>query len=66
MGYTEYAVEVNDKKGFNRQLAVFSTYEEAEQFCETCNEPLANDEYLHIIFIDYNENEDEISFGTVC
>lgn len=65
--YTEYAVEVNnEEKGFVRQLEVFDSYEKACEFCDNCNEPLKEDEYLNIIFIDYDENGDEIQFGTVC
>ena len=65
-GWTEFAVEVNNEKGFIRQIAVFKSYEEACEFTDNYNEPLASDEYLNIIFIDYNENGDEIAFGTVC
>jgi hypothetical protein len=64
--HTEYAVEVNNKRGFVRQIDVFDTYEEACEFADNCNEPLEDDEYISIIFIDYNENGDEIAFGTVC
>lgn len=66
VAYTEYAVEVNNDKGFVRQIDVFSTYEEAEEFADNYKEPLNDGEYLNIIFIDYNENDDEIGFGTVC
>lgn len=66
IAYTEYAVEINNDNGFVRQLDTFSSYEEAEEFAKTCKEPLAEDEYINIIFIDYNENDDEIAFGTVC
>ncbi len=65
-GYTEYAVEVNNEKGFVRQIDVFNTYEEAEEFAHNYNEPLLEDEYLNIIFIDYDEYGNEIDFGTVC
>lgn len=65
-GYTEYAVEVNNRKGFLRQIEVFSTYEEALEFESKYKEPLAEDEYLNIIFIDYDIYGDEIAFGTVC
>ena len=65
-GWTEYAVEVNNEKGFVRQIDVFQSYEEACDFADNCNEPLNDDEYLNIIFIDYNKNGDEIAFGTVC
>ena len=64
--YTEYAVEINNDKGFVRQLEVFASYEEAEAFTNCCKEPLNDDEYFNIIFIDYDENGDEIAFGTVC
>ena len=64
--YTEYALEVNNERGFVRQIEVFCTYEEALNFADICDEPLADDEYFNIIFIDYNENGDEIAFGTVC
>ena len=66
IAYTEYAVEVNNNKGFVRQIDVFNTYEEAEEFTNDYKEPLNNGEYLNIIYIDYNENDDEIGFGTVC
>ena len=64
--YTKYAVEINNDNGFVRQLEVFSSYDEAERFADGYNEPLKQDEYLNIIFIDYNSNDDEIAFGTVC
>lgn len=64
--YTEYAVELNNDKGFVRQIDVFDSYEEACNFADHYNEPLTDDEYLNIIFIDYDENDDEIEFGTVC
>lgn len=63
---TEYAVEVNDENGFNRQIDVFSTYEEATSFAEGYSEPLYEGEYLNIIFIDYNKDGEEICFGTVA
>lgn len=62
---TEYAVEVNNKNGFVRQLDIFQTYEQAECFREKCDEPLDDDEYLNIIFIDYDEFGNEIGMGTV-
>ena len=64
--YTEYAVEINNDNGFVRQLEAFSSYDEAERFADGYNKPLKQDEYLNIIFIDYNSNDDEIAFGTVC
>ena len=64
--YTEYAVELNNDNGFVRQIEVFNSYEAAESYADSYNETLAEDEYLNIIFIDYNENGDEIGFGTVC
>lgn len=66
VSYTEYAVEVNNDKGFIRQIDVFNTYEEAEYFTEHYEEPLNDKEYLNIIFIDYDEDGDEIGFHSVC
>lgn len=66
VAYTEYAVEINNEKGFVRQIDVFDSYDKACDFADNYNEPLNDDEYLNIIFIDYNENDDEIDFGTVC
>ena len=63
---TEYAVEINNDKGFVRQLEVFNSYEEAEEFVSRCKELLKDDEYINIIFIDYDKNDNEIAFGTVC
>ena len=62
---TEYAVEVNNKKGFVRQIEIFQTYEEAENFVKITDEELNEDEYFNIIFIDYDKDENEIDFGTV-
>lgn len=62
---TEYAVEVYNEKGFVWQIDVFNTYEEACDFANNCDEPLLDEEYLKIMFIDYDENGDEIAFGTV-
>ena len=64
--HTEYAVEMNNDKGFVKQIDVFDTYEKAKEFAKNYKEPLQDDEYLNIIFIDYDENDDEIGFGTVC
>ena len=64
--YTEYFVEVNNESGFVKQLEVFQTYEEAVKFIDDYNEPLNKNEYLNIIFVDYNENGDEIAFGSVA
>lgn len=66
IGYTEYAVEVNNEKGFVRQIEVFASYEQAKMFADSYKEPLNEDEYLNIIFIDYDKNGNEIEFGTVC
>ena len=63
---TEYAVELNNENGFVRQIEVFNSYEDAEKFADTYDEEMSYNEYLNIIFIDYNENGDEIGFGTVC
>lgn len=62
----EFAVEVNNDNGFVRQIDVFSTLEEADKFMKKYNEPLEEDEFLNIICIEYNENEDEIGFYSVC
>lgn len=64
--YTEYAVEVNNDKGFVRQIEVFDSYEKACEFAASCDDVLFEDEYFNIIFIDYDENDNEIGFGTVC
>lgn len=56
---------MNNNKGFVYQIDVFASYEEAEAFAEGFNE-LLDDEYLNIIFIDYDEDENEIGCGTVC
>lgn len=63
--YTEYFVDVNNENGFVRQLEVFQTYEEAVEFTTDYNEPLNKNEYLNIIFVDYNDKGDEIAFGSV-
>lgn len=63
---TNYAVEVNNANDtFLRQVAEFETFEEAETFQEKCNLPLRNGEYLNIIYIDYDENGDEVGYGSV-
>lgn len=63
---TEFAVEVNNKRGFVRQIDVFATYEAACEFVDNYKEELGTDEYLNIIFIDYDESGNETEFGTVC
>lgn len=60
---TEFAVELNDKYGFVEQIDIFDSYEEAENFTVNYREPLANGEYLNIIFIDYDEFDNEIGMG---
>ena len=60
---TEFAVELNDKYGFVEQIDVFDSYEEAEIFAANYREPLASGEYLNIIFIDYDEFDNEIGIG---
>jgi hypothetical protein len=64
--YTEYAVEINNDEGFVRQIDVFTSYKKAETFANNYKEPLRDEEYINIIFIDYDENDNEIGFGTVC
>ena len=68
---TEYAVEiyrdVNGIKKLVSQVDCFPTYEEAEGCYKSYGEDkLGPEEYLGIIFIDYDENGDEIDFGPVC
>ena len=63
--YTEYAVEVNNENGFLRQIDVFQSYEEAVKFSEIGNVKLSDDEYINIIAIEYDENDNEIGFYTV-
>lgn len=65
VAYTEYAVEINNDKGFVKQIDVFSIYEEAEYFAENYKEPLNDGEYLSIICINYDCYGNEISVGTV-
>mgnify|MGYP004495494725 CR=1 FL=1 len=65
MAETEYAVEVNNEKGFNRQLAVFQTYNEAKDYMNNCNEPLQENEYLNLIFIEYDKHGNEVAFGSM-
>ena len=60
---TEFAVELNDKYGFVEQIDIFDSYEEAEIFASSYREPLASGEYLNIIFIDYDEFDNEIGMG---
>lgn len=61
----EFAVEINNDNGFVRQIDVFDTLEEADEFIKEYNKPLEEDEFLNIICIEYNENEDEIGFYSV-
>lgn len=62
---TEYAVEVNNEKGFVRQIDVFQTIEEAQEFAKHGDTKLEDGEYINIIWIDYDENGDEIGFGSM-
>lgn len=69
VAYTEYAVEIHSsdlRRPFVKQLDVFDSYEAAEAFYNSYSEPLGKDEELSIIFIDYDENDNEIAFGPVC
>ena len=66
LDHTEYAVEVYDQVGFVRQIDVFDTHEEAEDFIDYCNEPLQEDEYLNITCIDYDKHGNEIGIYTIC
>ena len=63
--YTEYAVGINNENGFVKQVDVLETYEEADFFAKHLDIPLKQDEYLNIIFIDYDEFGNEICFGSV-
>ena len=68
---TEYAVEiyrdVNGVKKLVSQIDCFPTYEKAEECLKSYEkDKLGPEEYLGIIFIDYDENEEEVDFGTVC
>lgn len=64
--YTEYAVEVNNENGFVCQIDTFRTLEAAESFAKRNEGIVGTNEYLNIIYIDYDTNGDEIRFGTVC
>lgn len=48
VAYTEYAVEVNNDKGFVRQIDVFSTCEEAEEELgiKITDEQWENEDYI--------------------
>lgn len=63
--FTEYAVNVNNNKGFVRQIDVLNSYEEAEFFVENYKEPLNDGEYLNIICIAYDCHGNEIGVETV-
>lgn len=65
VAYTEYAVEVNDENGFKYQIDVYSTFEEAEKCARSGDIKLEDGEYINIIWIDYDENGDEIGFGSM-
>lgn len=69
--HVEYAVEIYDSRGFNRQIDVYGIKEAAENFVKNadknlknCGEELTDDEYLVITYIEYDENENEIETGT--
>lgn len=69
MAYTEYAVEMNDIGAgrFKRQIDVFPTYEEAVEFAESdyALSLVLDGEYLNIIYIDYDDNGDEVDWGSM-
>lgn len=65
VAYTEYAVEVNNENGFVRQIDVFQTIEKAEEYAKSGDIKLEDGQYINIIWIDYNENNDEIGFGSM-
>lgn len=62
---TEYAVEIysvndNDESKFSEQVDVFGTFDEAVACIKAYDEPLAENEYLDITEISYDENDNEI------
>lgn len=61
----EYAVEIANSDGkFERQVDVFSEYDEAVQYANIINhdaDALLADEQVYVIRIDYNENGEEIN-----
>ena len=62
---TEYAVEVNNEKGFVRQIDVFQNIEQAQECARSGDIKLEDGEYTNIIWIEYDENGDEIGFGSM-
>ena len=61
----EFAVEVrkklaDDSDKFVCQLDVFQTLEKAQKFIEEYDEPLDKDEFLSILAIEYDKNENEV------
>lgn len=65
VAYTEYAVEVNDEKGFEYQVDIFPTIEAAINCAKSSDINLKDGQYINIIWIDYDENGDEIAFGSM-
>jgi len=68
-GSTEYAVHImrNTDNGpkFVTQIDVFSTLHEAEQFVKLYDYPLNDNEFLEIVYINYDELGNEIESGTL-
>lgn len=66
----EYAVEVNNKEGFDRQIDVYSDLKEAETYVRnhtysSDTDLETEDECYNIMCINYDENENEISTESV-
>lgn len=65
VAYTEYAVEVNDEKGFEYQVDIFPTIEAAINYAKSSDIKLKDGQYINIIWIDYDKNGNEIAFGSM-
>ena len=64
---TEYVLHVYDSKDyFNRQIDVFTSYEEAEKFASEHPEELSDGESYGIVSIDYDEDGEEIGIGNLA
>lgn len=73
VAYTEFAVELRSTAdgSFISQLEVYPIYEEAERCWQSLidygtTESIADTAYPVIVYIDYDENDNEIGFGTYC
>lgn len=66
----EYAVEIrkkldNESTKFLEQVDVFYSVEDAETCKKEYNEPLSNNEFIDIICIEYDANDNEIGFYSI-